>query len=640
VTAAYALLTLATTWPLVTQLTRSLPSDFGDPLLNCFIIDWGVAQVRAIASGDLGAFHRFWHAPMFHPEPLTLAYSEHLFAQAVQAAPVHALSGNILLCYNLLFLSTFVLSALGMYLLSRELTGSATAGFVAGLLYGFALYRLAQFPHLQTMSSQWLPFALYGLRRFFATRRLAPLAGATAALIAQNLSNGYYLIFFAPLVAAYCIYEIADRGLWTSPRVLAGVVCAGLATVAATLPFLVPYLALRTMGFAARDLIEVSGYSADVLSWMTAPPGSRLWGWLQTFPKPEGELFPGLAAPVLALIGIAARVRTLWRPDDAPRGRRRAVAWTIIAVGAVIAGFAALTFVTNDPYWRVMGVRLTLRQPWKAGVLLVGLTAALALVSPRTRHLLRGVPGSALGFFAVSAAITALLTLGPVVEVAGAATAIPALYAVLYAHVPGFDGLRVPSRYVMATLCCLAVVGGFGVRALLNAGRGGRVAVAVLALLALAESTGAPITLDRPLGAKGYASAPDLVAVGSGVPEIYRRAAELPPSTVIIEFPFASSAWNLHAIFYQRVHQHPVVNGYSGGFPASFDDTREAIDALAAVPDLAWRRVLESGATHAIVHGRPFRSRDWNRLQRWLTDHGATLLATYGTDRLYALPAR
>ena len=39
---------------------------------------------------------------------------QHLVAQAVQVTPIYALSGNILLCYNLLFLSTFVLSALGM----------------------------------------------------------------------------------------------------------------------------------------------------------------------------------------------------------------------------------------------------------------------------------------------------------------------------------------------------------------------------------------------------------------------------------------------------------------------------------------------------------------------------------------------
>ena len=70
----------------------------------------------------------FWNANIFHPEPLTLAYSEHLFAQAVQILPVYALTGNIILCYNLLFLSTFVLSGLGMFLFVRESPAARAPG--------------------------------------------------------------------------------------------------------------------------------------------------------------------------------------------------------------------------------------------------------------------------------------------------------------------------------------------------------------------------------------------------------------------------------------------------------------------------------------------------------------------------------
>src|SRR5438445_494565 len=68
---------------------------------------------------------------------------------------------------DLLFLSTFVLSGLGRFLFVREVTASPNAGFVAGLIYAFAPLRVPQFGHLQVISSQWMPFALYGLRRYF-----------------------------------------------------------------------------------------------------------------------------------------------------------------------------------------------------------------------------------------------------------------------------------------------------------------------------------------------------------------------------------------------------------------------------------------------------------------------------------------
>ena len=637
VTAIYTMVTLATTWPLAAHLTTSLPADFGDPLLNSFILQWGIDHIRALAAGDIGAFRSYWQTPMFYPEPLVLAYSEHLFAQALQAAPIYAATGNIVLCYNLLFLATFVLSGLGMYLLSRELTRSAVAGFVAGLLYAFALCRLARYPHLQALSSQWLPFALYGLRRFFTTRQLAPLAGATLALVAQNLSNGYYLIFFAPFVAAYCLFEIADRRLWTDVRVLSGLVAAGLATVVATAPFLVPYLLLRGVGFQPRPFEEVRGFSADLLAWVTAASGNRVWGWLNTFEKAEVELFPGLVVLVLASLGVGARVRTLWReaPRTASRLRARA-AITALLLAAVVAAFTLLVLVTSDPHWRLFGVLITMRAPWKGGAIAALLVAALLALSPLARTLARGVRGSALGFFAAGAVLSALLTLGPVVDIGGMPTWLPAPYAMLYWHVPGFDGLRVPARYAMLTACCLAVLGGFGARALLTLPRG-RAIVAVLSAVFVLESTAVPIALDQRLAAAPYRNTPARMYTGESVPAVYRFAATLPPSTVLVEFPIGSPAWDLQSVFYQPVHRHPIVNGYSGGFPQSFYNNRDAFTSLSEVPDVAWQRLRLSGATHVIVHGDAFRVSQIDLIEAWLAVRGATPLARFGNDRVFAV---
>jgi hypothetical protein len=636
VTAIYTLLTVATTWPLAVRLTTSVPSDHGDPLLNCFIIQWGVEHVLALAGGDPGAFRHYWDAPIFHPEPLALAYSEHLFAQAVQAAPVQAATGNILLSYNLLFLSTFVLSGLGMYLLTRELTGSGPAALVGGLLYAFALYRVAQFPHLQALSSQWLPFVFFGLRRFFVTRRWTPLAGATLALIAQNLSNGYYLIFFAPFVAAYCLYELLDRRAWADVRVLAGLAGAAVATAVATLPFLVPYLALRALGFEQRPLEELRLYSADLLAWLT--PDNRVWGWLAAFRKAEGELFPGVVTLLLAAVALGARARTLRRASAPTQPRWRAVtAWALLVMAIGVAAFVLLVAVTGDSYWRVLGLRITMRQTWRGSVVLLLLCAAIVALSPFARRLLRGVPGSALGFFACSAALSALLTLGPVVDVGGTPTGLPAPYALLYTYVPGFNGLRVPARYAMLTACCLGVLGAFGARALLGLRRGA-MTVAALSALFLVESSAAPIPLDRRLSAAPYRGAPPHVHTGASVPGIYRFAATLPPSAVLLELPLGSPAWDLQAVFYQPVHGRRLVNGYSGGFPRSFDDNRDALEALNVVPEVAWRRVLSSGATHVILHRTAYAPAAANSIEQWLVSRGATEVQAVGEDRAFALP--
>src|SRR5438132_1707075 len=183
---AYVVLAFALTWPLARDLAHNIPGDFGDPLLNAWILAWDADHLLRVLAGHGDALHGFWNANIYYPHPLALAYSEHLIAQAIQIAPIYALTKNPVLCYNLLFLSTFVLSGLGMFLFVREITGSKGAAFVAGLAYAFAPYRFGTLPHVQVLSSAWMPFALFGFRRFFATRRTVPLVGASVAWIAQH----------------------------------------------------------------------------------------------------------------------------------------------------------------------------------------------------------------------------------------------------------------------------------------------------------------------------------------------------------------------------------------------------------------------------------------------------------------------
>ena len=141
--ALYGTSAIALTWPLATRLTTAVPWDLGDPLLNSWIVRLGRGSpvaVRLRRSARLRA--GYWHANIFHPSPYALAYSEHLFPQALQALPVWALTRTRFSLQPPL-LSTFVLSGLGTYVLVRELTGDARVALVSGLAFAFAPYRSA-----------------------------------------------------------------------------------------------------------------------------------------------------------------------------------------------------------------------------------------------------------------------------------------------------------------------------------------------------------------------------------------------------------------------------------------------------------------------------------------------------------------
>src|SRR6185436_12705611 len=219
-TLAYAGLAVVMTWPLAAGITRNVAWDLGDSVLNMWILAWDCEQLRGILQGHYSHLRHFFDANIFHPAPLTLAYSEHLIPQAIEIFPIYALTKNPILCYNLLFLSTYVLSGLGMFLFAREITGSTTAAFVGGLLFAFAPYRIPQSSHLQMLSSQWMPFAMFGFRRYFENGRTRALIGATVAVVLQGLSSGYYLLYFTPFVVAYVVWEmwrnrrLKDRRTW------------------------------------------------------------------------------------------------------------------------------------------------------------------------------------------------------------------------------------------------------------------------------------------------------------------------------------------------------------------------------------------------------------------------------------------
>ena len=638
----YLAVALVFTWPLAAGLTRDIPWDLGDSLLNAWILAWDADHLLRFLSGDLNAIRNFWNANIFYPEPLTLAYSEHMFAQAVQILPLYAVTGNIILTYNVLFLSTFALSGLGMFLFVREVTGSARAGFAAGLIYAFAPYRVPQFSHLQVISSQWMPFVLYWLRRYFDTRRTRALVCAGAALVAQNLSNGYFLLFFAPFVLFYALFEIGTRGLWRDGRVWAALGVTAAVVSVLTLPFLLPYLELRRLGFGPRALSEVKSFSADVFSYWTAPGESRLWGSLiRAYPKAEGDLFLTITALVLAAIGIGGSISAAWtraraRPAAATQAVT-AVMWIVVASAAVYALFVLL-ILTGNGFTRLGPLPISVRNLWRNFRVLALIVGLLILISPRVRAFAREWVGSIGAFMLIAALAAFLLSLGPEIRSAGRLISEVGPYHFLYWYVPGFDGLRVPARFAMLVVLFLSAAAGLGAAAVERRfRRGGAIAIS-LAVVAVVESFAAPIVVNGTVAEGRYATPPARVYTGEQVPGAYKYLKSLPaPGTVIVEFPLGEWAYELRYVFYSTAHWHPLLNGYSGQFPLSYNMNATHLRHPLDYPDASWDTLMRSGATHAVVHLPYYRDDEGTRIGSWLVERGARQVGDFDGDKVFAL---
>lgn len=617
-TLSYALITVAFTWPLATDLTHLVPWDLGDSLLNDWILAWHYHQAGRLLAGDWSALATWWHPPIFHPSPYAIGYSELLVTQALLGAPAYALTGNLLLTYNLLFVASFVLAALGAFLLVRQMTGDARAAWLAGLLYGFALYRVGQGPHLQVLHAQWAPFAVWLIHRWLDHGRWRDAVLGGVALAAQNLSNGYYLFYLALLLPPWVIAQVWTRRLLRDRRTWTGIVLTAAVAGALTLPFMYPYLRLRAAGQATRPLAAVAYYGADTMAWVTANDQLRLWGWMRPMPRPEGDLFPGTVPVMLSLAALALTWRERVRVDA--REPRRGVrgGWASLArryVAALAAGlvalhtlaialalFAGLTRVALGPVVVSFGNGRRLLMIWALSV------ALLLATSARARRAVTDTPRAPVMLLAALVGLTVWLSFGPVIRVNGRPSGSwPEVYSLLYDGIPGAAALRVPPRVAMMTALLLAVLGGLGVSAARRAWRVPDAALVLLGLVFVAEAWPAPIPVNLTIDAGALAAVPaDVPGMPATHPDA-RALSTLPDTAVLVDLPIGSLPWETRWQYLQAGHWRARLNGYSGGFPDSHLTVEQVLGALPDRAAEAAALLAGRGATHVVLHTEAWR---------------------------------
>lgn len=264
----FAVLTAVVTWPLARDAATRVAGDLGDPLFTAWAMAWVQDHLSALLAGDLGAFSRMWDAPIFAPEPLALAFSEHFTGQALLTLPVAWLGGSPIAVFSAAVLASFWLSALGAWLFVRVLTGHRVAALVTGICFGVDVYRASSLAHLHTISTQWVPFVLAGLLIFARTGSRPALAGATLAYVATAWSSIYLLAFFSPFIGAFAILVLALHDGWRTPGAAAAMAVAAAVTVALVTPFLWPYAEVQRTLQVIRASAEVESYSQSIEDYL------------------------------------------------------------------------------------------------------------------------------------------------------------------------------------------------------------------------------------------------------------------------------------------------------------------------------------------------------------------------------------
>jgi hypothetical protein len=321
-------------WPLPLHLTRDIPRDVGDPLVQAWEVAWGG---HALLHQPLDYFQ----ANTFWPLKDSLAFSDALAGYA----PAGAVGGGVraaVLRYDLLFLFAYALSFLGAWLLARELGAGRAGAAVAGAAFAYAPWRLEQDGHLHVISSGGIPLCLFLLVRGY--RHARPGLVLVGWLVAAwqlslgftlGLPLGYLLLALGAAGAAHLI-----RRRLPPPRAVLAVTAAGVLAFGLTGVLLGrPYMrVLDDHPEAKRTTAQVAGLSPPLEAFAAAPEQNLVWG-KATKPVrdrlesvPEQTLFPGVAIVALALCGAFASVY--------PRRLRVWLGIAVVVFAVLSLGFA------------------------------------------------------------------------------------------------------------------------------------------------------------------------------------------------------------------------------------------------------------------------------------------------------------
>jgi hypothetical protein len=260
----FVLLTALLTLPLSLEPATRAMALSADTRLFLWTLSW---DVHALLHQPL----RLFDANIFHPEPRTLAYSEHVVGSALLGAPFLVASGNPVLALNVVILLSCVLSGLGVFFLARELGISRAGALAAGVIFAFAPPRFTRLAQLHLATMQWIPFCLAFVHRYLRAYRRRDLIVAIFFFTLQSITSGHGGLFLLLALLALGLYLIARRSFPPLRTLARDVGIVGALLLALNLVFVVPYFRVQREQGLRRTIGAVYDWVPDAASFLASP---------------------------------------------------------------------------------------------------------------------------------------------------------------------------------------------------------------------------------------------------------------------------------------------------------------------------------------------------------------------------------
>ena len=563
------------TWPIAAHVTNGL-GDIWDAKLNAWILHWDSHQ----------AFRdplRLYDANIFYPACYALAFSENLFGAALFAFPLYAAGVSTLAAYNLVFLLGMFLSAMAAWALARDVTGDPLAASVAGIVYAFCPWRIAQIPHIQFQWGAFLALSLLFLLRYLDSGRRRVLVGFAVCFAWNALCNVHYALFSGFLVALVLLFEGLVAG-WRAfrPRFFGALAAMAIAAVA-VLALLAPYAIASKLYGMQRGTEEIGVFSGVWTDFLTAGGQNKLYAPLtRQWAKAEGELFPGVAPFALAIVALARRRSAVKVGQPGPLSTRRR---SLARVFDVLLFASLAVWAASFAGVHAIGP-LKVREPSRVVVPITLLALLrLSVAFPRRSRFVD------LGDFLRRTRIGRRQALFLAIAVAGVVIALgthtPYYRFLVQSFGPVFHVIRAPVRGVVLFDLGLAVLAAWGLSEVTRfRGAGARFAFVAAAVAVIGfEYRAFPLEVAR---------------VDPEPAPVYRWLAGVSFPGGVVEWPLGNW-YDQEYEFRSTAHWKPLVNGASGFSPRDYDVLAATLDRR-KIPDDVWPLLARARTSLLVYH--------------------------------------
>ena len=538
----YILLTIVLTYPIVLNISTKVTAKGGDVWVYLWNIWW---LKKSLFELGISPYYTYY---MFYPTGISLAYTTMSLYNSFLAIILRYFF-DLITTYNILILSTFVLSGYFMYLLTKYFIGNKIASFVSGIIFAFSPYHtITSFDYLNLATIQWIPlYILFLFKTMNENNKKNPIMAAFF-LFLISLSEFQYMGFAFIFTVFFLLYH-----LWMEKekilnknfvkRFFISILFFGIMALPFLYPLLVnPHTNVSLVSFYySQDIVSFfipsnfhpifGKYSLDVLTAITADNMNF------------GGIFP-IGYIVIFLVGFYAINKEegvgwiLSKINIAKSMLRnpKVIKRLLIVISLVIIILYYL-FRSNIPEYLV-GISFVLFY-----------TILYILIRERK-----------ISFWALSAILFFLLAMGPFLRILGSFHSIFIMPYLFLMALPGFSIFRTPYRFDLFLMLSLAVLSAYGIKEILLSVKRKNIVMFIISILIIFEFLVIPFPMSS-----------------VEVPEIYIKISKESDNFAIMDIPispysriYSNISWEHNIpiyLFYQIHHNKKIVGGYISNTP-------------------------------------------------------------------------